>query len=472
MSHEFEAKEPTSFARGPARDPWLHFTITAEDRSDEEDLEDASPLPRPPWLPTPSDAARASSVSASWSNDPGETHDPASVLVTHALRLGDTISVLGGATPPGAVANSIACLVSGKQFGGPTDAAASGADRTVRLPEVGDTLFGFHLRYPLGRGAFARVFLAEQSDLAGRPVVLKVSAIEGTEPQMLAQLQHTNIVPIYSSHEDPHAGLRAVCMPYFGGASLWDVIQHAWGGVSIPLRGADLVAALETVASPRPGGLKDGVKTDPRAAPPADDPSANPPDRMPDDQECDNVCKMLAHLRKWSYIQATAWIVAQVAEGLHHAHQRGVLHRDIKPSNILISAEGQPLLLDFNLAQDRDIDPALATLGGTVAYMAPEHLRALASRSVALTRLVDARSDIYSLGMVLAEMLLGQSPFDQSASYSALPLQIEALAADRSRLNPSVRQQRPDIPWGLESIVRKCLAPDAALRYQQADHLA
>ncbi len=167
-----------------------------------------------------------------------------------------------------------------------------------------------------------------------------------------------------------------------------------------------------------------------------------------------------------------AWILSEIAEGLQHAHHRGIFHRDIKPSNILISAEGQPLLLDFNLAQDQDIDPALATLGGTVSYMAPEHLRALAGRSSALIRQVDERSDIYSLGMVLAEMLTGQSPFDQSASYSALPLQIEALAVERSRSRPSVRQQRPEIPWGLESIVRKCLAPDPSLRYQQAHHLA
>ena len=153
--------------------------------------------------------------------------------------------------------------------------------------------------------------------------------------------------------------------------------------------------------------------------------------------------------------------------------QRHHLHRDIKPSNLLISAEGEPLLLDFNLAQDQDIDPALATLGGTVAYMAPEHLRALAGRSSALIRQVDERSDIYSLGMVLAEMLTGQSPFDHSASYSALPLQVEAMAVERSRSVPSVRQQRPEIPWGLESIGRKCLAPDpTGRRYQQAHHLA
>src|SRR5205823_13515629 len=104
----------------------------------------------------------------------------------------------------------------------------------------------------------------------------------------------------------------------------------------------------------------------------------------------------LVRLSQGSYIQATAWIVAQLADGLHHAHQRGILHRDIKPSNILLSAEGEPLLFDFNLAQDDNIDPSLATLGGTVAYMAPEHLRALVGRTAALIRLVDQRSDIYS----------------------------------------------------------------------------
>ncbi len=92
------------------------------------------------------------------------------------------------------------------------------ADRLLRLPAEGEEFFGFRLRQKLGRGAFASVFLAEQTDLAGRPVVLKVSAIEGSEHHTLARLQHTNIVPIFSVHEDQGAGLRAVCMPYFGGA--------------------------------------------------------------------------------------------------------------------------------------------------------------------------------------------------------------------------------------------------------------
>src|SRR5947208_11180037 len=129
--------------------------------------------------------------------------------------------------------------------------------RPPRLPEVGDRVFHFHLRRELGRGAFAGCFLAEQAELAGRPVVLKCTQIEGDEPQTLAQLQHTNIVPIYSVHEDRQAGLRAVCMPYFAGASLARVLEVAWAKGDRPLSGADLVRALEAsqeaeASPPRP----------------------------------------------------------------------------------------------------------------------------------------------------------------------------------------------------------------------------
>src|SRR5438067_4354169 len=126
----------------------------------------------------------------------------------------------------------------------------------LRLPAVGEELFGFHLKDELGCGAFARVFLAEQENLAGRPVVLKVSAIEGDEPQTLAQLQHTHIVPIHSVHEDPRAGLRAVCMPYFGGASLSQVLRSLWETSKRPTRGAELVEALSVVSGPASGGCE------------------------------------------------------------------------------------------------------------------------------------------------------------------------------------------------------------------------
>jgi len=348
-----------------------------------------------------------------------------------------------------------------RSMGGKSD----GRTFSLRLPDVGDEVFGFRLCQPLGRGAFGRVFQAEQADLAGRPVVIKVTAIEGDEPQTLAQLLHTNIVPIYSLHEDQRAGLRAVCMPYLGGASLSDVLTKLWADSWRPVSGKQLVLALEAVEAPKFSTFKKKTNHVADTATPGGSPA-------PGSSVGEDEVTPLAALRELSYEHAAAWIVAQLADGLHHAHQRGILHRDIKPSNILISAEGQALLLDFNLSQAQDEDPAHATIGGTLAYMAAEHLRALIDRTPAMIRQVDRRSDIYSLGIVLAEMLTGRRPFAQSGSYSALSLQIEAMALERSKSVPSLRRERPDISWGLESIARKCLASDPSRRYQQADHLA
>jgi serine/threonine protein kinase/tetratricopeptide (TPR) repeat protein len=353
---------------------------------------------------------------------------------------------------------SLASLFRQHEFLRSISGASAATGLGFSLPSVGDELFGFRLRQELGRGAFARVFLAEQAALAGRPVVVKVSAIEGEEPQTLAQLQHTHIVPIYSVHEDVPAGVRAVCMPYFGGASLSRVLQAVWSETKAGLHGRQLVAALALVSGP-PVAPEVEPQRDAKAG---DAPPAPPPSHA------------LGHLASRDYVQAAAWVVARLAEGLQHAHERGVLHCDIKPSNVLLGADGQPMLLDFNLARRLygDQPQAQATLGGTVAYMAPEHLRAMAARDPALARKVDQRTDVYALGMVLFEMLTGQRPFDQSASYSPMPALIEAMAVERSHAVPSLRRQRPDVPWGLESICRKCLAPDPARRYQRAEDLA
>jgi eukaryotic-like serine/threonine-protein kinase len=320
------------------------------------------------------------------------------------------------------------------------------SEQGVRLPGLGDRLFRFRLRQALGEGAFARVFLAEQIDLGGRPVVLKVSALEGSEPQTLAQLQHTHIVPIHSLHDDPRAGLRVICMPYYGGASLSRVLEAVDSEGENAGTGRALLEALDraSAALPRPEvALGRASGGSPR--------------------------EQLARL---DYVRAAVWMIARLAEGLQHAHHRGVLHRDIKPSNILICADGQPMLLDFNLSQEVAGLAGQALLGGTVAYMAPEHLRALATRAPELVVHVDHRSDIYSLGMVLFEMLAGQSPFHSSASYHPLPLLIESMAVERGKTIPSLREACPDAPWSLESILRRCLAPAQEDRYQSAGELA
>src|SRR5579884_3495152 len=287
--------------------------------------------------------------------------------------------------------------------------------QSLRLPEVGERLFGFRLRGELGRGAFARVFLAGQADLAGRAVVVKISSIDGDEPQTLAQLQHTHIVPIYSVHEDSRAGLRAVCMPYFGGAAFSVVLQRLWEQCERPQQGAELIHALRGVMNPAvsyedrdrllEGETGMALRTGPTP---------------------------LDLLGEMSYLRAVAWIILHLAEALQHAHQRGVVHRDVKPSNILIGSDGQPLLLDFNVAKNlRRVDAEVrATVGGTIAYMAPEHLKAMSGQGPVDD--VDQRSDIYSLGIVFYEAMTGCKPFEQTGSYSPVLSQVTLMALERS----------------------------------------
>jgi len=115
--------------------------------------------------------------------------------------------------------------------------------------------------------------------------------------------------------------------------------------------------------------------------------------------------------RTWQgpYDQAVARFGLFVAEALAQAHALGILHRDIKPSNLLLAWSGRPMLLDFNLATDEDV--ASQRIGGTPAYMAPELLAGLVVDGAAAgARQFDPRCDIYSLGVVLFELLTGRLP--------------------------------------------------------------
>ncbi len=357
------------------------------------------------------------------------------------------------------------------------------------LPEAGDAIGPYFLRRELGRGSFARVFLAEQTNLENRLVVLKVSTRMTREPWLLARVRHAHIVEIVFHDRVNDDAFQLICMPFWGGATLAAVLAARRSTGRRPTSGIDLLADLDSVAAPE----------------------------FPSVNGARPAREMLAGL---SHGQAIAWVGARLAEALDHAFSRDVAHGDVKPSNILLSADGNPLLLDFNLARDwspaglshSKIDP-----GGTLAYMAPERLRSLATddpdrndSSVCRSRadlgpLREQNShsgrfigpsrdehqsgphqaDIYALGMVLLEALTGQPPARVAISarpapgtpFDQLKSAASAYASARTRGARATLQEAEAGGWrsinpGLRAILARCLDPDPGRRYRRGLELA
>lgn len=150
-------------------------------------------------------------------------------------------------------------------------------------------------------------------------------------------------------------------------------------------------------------------------------------------------------------------IVADVADALDYAHSQHVVHRDIKPANIMLQKDGTVKVTDFGIARiTTSSKTQTGVLLGTPNYMSPEQITSAK---------VDGRSDIFSLGVVLFEMLTGEKPF-QSDNPATLMFQIA------KEPHPSILQVRPDLPAECEAIIDKALQKDAAQRYQRAAEMA
>ncbi|MCE9531206.1 MAG: protein kinase [Planctomycetes bacterium] len=330
----------------------------------------------------------------------------------------------------------------------------------AEMPNVGDDFLGFKIVLELGHGAFGRVFLAKQQALADRFVALKISPDLSSESQSLAQLQHTNIVPIYSEHRK--GNLHAVCMPFFGSTTLADLCKALRAGATLPTSGKHVISTLMNRQSTVRTG-HDSVHSASHES--HGDIFLHPTPLIP---MLAGAPANLSKIEEMSYIDAVLWMGARLADGLAHAHERGIVHRDLKPANVLLCDDGQPMLLDFNLAEDvkNRQEAAVAKAGGTLPYMAPEQLIAFRDG----VGNVDGRGDVYALGLILFHLLTGQHafPIRRGATRLIVPLMIE----DRTGSPPLLRKLHRNLSPAVESIVRHCLEPEIGKRYQSAKELA
>jgi serine/threonine protein kinase/Tfp pilus assembly protein PilF len=304
----------------------------------------------------------------------------------------------------------------------------------VAWPGPGETFLGFRLLRELGRGAFARVFLAAEPDLGDRLVAVKISPHGGSEAQTLGPLNHPNVVKVHAVRKDERSGLTAVCMPYLGGATLSGVVASFQNGR--PRRARVILDAARAALGPDLAG---------------DRPAPNP------------------LLQTAPYAEGVCFLGLQLAEALAFLHGRGIFHRDLKPSNVLLCPDGRPMLLDFNLSADPNA--ARQRLGGTLPYMSPEQVRAI-FRLDGPTAPVDGRSDLFGLGVILFELLTGRQPFGPVPPGIPEKDDAAALLDGQQEGAPPVRRLCPEVTPGLARVIDRCLRPNRDRRPADAAEVA
>lgn len=173
---------------------------------------------------------------------------------------------------------------------------------------------------------------------------------------------------------------------------------------------------------------------------------------------------LLDHVRGLD-LRARLALIAAIGHAVHHAHMRGVVHRDLKPANILVDADGQPKVLDFGMAHAALTDETRMTAAGqvlgTIAYMPPEALFGESEQ-------VDARGDIYSLGVIAYELLSAQLPYPGLSRASL----VDAIRRVRSAAPRPLGEVMPAARGDVETIVMKALAPELGQRYATAAEFA
>ncbi len=329
---------------------------------------------------------------------------------------------------------------------------------SLRHPaQLGD----YRILREIGRGGMGVVYEAEQVSL-GRRVALKVlpfaAAIDPKQRQRFqieahaaAQLHHPHIVSIFNVGCEQ--GIHYYAMQFIDGRSLAALLHELRHGNEDPAREkpafavADLGPVLAGPERHAPADTETTSIQSPGDTPPLDSPVMTPTPIRSTPQG-GTFCRHVARLG------------VEAADALDHAHGLGILHRDIKPANLMIDPHGALWITDFGLARVPS-DLSLTRTGdiiGTLRYMSPE--QALARRGV-----VDQRTDIYSLGVTLYELLTLQPAFDGRDHQELL----RQIALDEP-IPP--RKLNPAVPRDLETIVLKAMAKDPSSRYATAQELS
>jgi WD40 repeat protein len=297
------------------------------------------------------------------------------------------------------------------------EAATLAFDKATRALAPGQMFNHYRIEREVGRGGMGVVYEAVHMPLEKRVALKVLPPMTGEDAAQLerflreartaAGLHHTNIVPVFDIGQC--GGMPYYAMQFIAGRGLDAILL--------------LLPHAETAA-----GAGSSLVTAGRA-------------------------------RCSDYYRQVAALGIQAAEGLAHAHQRGVIHRDIKPSNLLLDEQGVLWITDFGLAR-RAADPALThsnALVGTPRYMSPE-------QAEAARRPVDHRTDVYSLGATLYEMVTRQPAFGGKT-----PVDVLLQVIEREPVTP--RRRDPAVPRDLETIIVKAMAKRPEDRYQTAAEL-
>jgi len=311
--------------------------------------------------------------------------------------------------------------------------------------QPGEAIDDFDLLTLLGAGAFARVFLARQRSMQ-RLVALKIATDHSQESQTLAQLDHDHIVRVYDQRLLPDQGLRMLYMQYVPGGTLQSIVPMVW---AIPARERTATLLVQAVRQ----SLE----------------SRGEVDRLP--------IGWAEQATRIPWAEEICRIGIRLARALDYAHHQGVLHRDIKPANVLLTGDGSPKLADFNISFSLHAVNSTATayFGGSLAYMSPEQMEACHPTQSQKAIALDGLSDLYSLAVVLWELLHGARPFLDDKPAENWQATLDNLLHRRRSSQPiapsSAGELRgPAAP--LMTVLHRCLSVAPRDRYQSGTELA